>query len=85
MTWTIRRLQSSPEENLTGDQTRLPRHREKALDEREKAIALRERRVGGMDEELLATFGTLPNGTSSASKEVNHISVTKQRTRENQS
>ena len=38
-----------------------------------------------MDEELLATFGTLPDGNSSASKEVRHISVTEQRICNNQS
>ena len=36
-------------------------------------MALREQRVGGgMDSDLLATFGDLPNGNSSSSKEVGH-------------
>ena len=45
-------------------------HRDRQLDEREAGVALREQRVGGMDADLLATFGALPNGNSSASKEV---------------
>lgn len=44
--------------------------RDRQLDEREAGVALREQRVGGMDADLLATFGALPNGNSSASKEV---------------
>ena len=44
--------------------------RDRHLDEREAAVALLEQRVGGMDSDLLATFGDHPNGNSSASKEV---------------
>ena len=43
--------------------------RDMQLKEREAAVALREQRVGRMDSELLATFGALPNGNSSSSKE----------------
>ena len=43
--------------------------RDMQLKEREAAVALREQRVGCMDSELLATFGALPNGSSSSSKE----------------
>ena len=44
------------------------------LNEREAAVALREQRVGRMDSELLATFGALPNGNSSFSKEAGYFS-----------
>ena len=50
--------------------------RERQLNEREAAVALREQRVGSMDSDLLATFGDLPNGNSSASKEVWILPVT---------
>ena len=43
--------------------------RDMQLNEREAAVALREQRVGRMDSELLATFGALPDGSSSSSKE----------------
>ena len=44
--------------------------RDRQLREREAAVELREKRVGGMDSDLLATFGDLPNGNSTASKKV---------------
>ena len=49
--------------------------RDVQLNEREAAVALREQRVGHMDSELLATFGALPNGNSSSSKEARILST----------